>query len=94
MFKAHIQIIALLDLPSSSLTLSPRIHLIPEAACYVIQNTLSSLDATELQNSGESTWKKILDQNLRHRNETVQIAAASAMRVLSQQKNCVDDVKR
>lgn len=75
--------------------LSPRNHLITAAACYVVANAISPVDAKALQASAEDPfWRVIVAQGLRHRNSGVQEAAAAAMSSLSQLIDCSYDVNR
>ncbi|EJC98100.1 TBCD protein [Fomitiporia mediterranea MF3/22] len=84
-----------IDSVASSVVSSPRNYVITEAACYVIANSISSEESDSLRmTSIEPYWRVIILQGLRHRNSTVQEAAAAAMHSLSQLKDCSEDVKR
>ncbi|KAH8114535.1 armadillo-type protein [Phellopilus nigrolimitatus] len=78
------KIFNLLDSVPSTMILSPRNHLITAAACYVVANAISPVDAKALQASAEDPfWRVIVAQGLRHRNGEVQEAAAAAMSSLN-----------
>lgn len=77
----------------STLLSTPRNHLITEAACLFISNALSAEEIQEYSTSAnKSYWRRIIDVGLRHRNSSVQEAAASAMASLSRLTDCSDDV--
>ncbi|PAV17192.1 TBCD [Pyrrhoderma noxium] len=71
---------ALLNVVPPSMSSSQRNHLITEAMCCLIANALSPLESSSLDQSSQTPyWKKVIDQGLRHKNSSVQEAAAQAM---------------
>ncbi|KAL5520109.1 hypothetical protein ACEPAG_1769 [Sanghuangporus baumii] len=89
------KIFRLIDSVPSTMVLSPRNHLITEAACYLIANSMSAKDSDNLHDlSTEPFWRTIIFHGLKSRNDCVQEAAAAAMGSLSRLKDCSEDCKR
>ena len=85
----------MLNIVPPSMSSSQRNHLITEAMCCLIANALSALESSSLDQSSQTPyWKKVIDQGLRHKNSSVQEAAAQAMLSLSKLKDCTHEVER
>jgi hypothetical protein len=77
-----------LSLVPSKTILAPRNSQLTEAACLVVASSLT-LEEIKLEDSSVvAHWKTYVDQGLRHRNEAVQVAAASALGTLSSHVDC------
>ncbi|KAL5524601.1 hypothetical protein ACEPAF_9741 [Sanghuangporus sanghuang] len=89
------EIFRLIDSVPSAMVLSPRNHLITEAACYLIANSISSTDSDNLHDlPTEPFWRTIIFHGLKSRNGDVQEAAAAAMGSLSRLRDCSEDCGR
>jgi hypothetical protein len=72
----------------SKTVLSPRNHMVTEAACLLISTALTR---TEIELGTQSVvphWRRLLDHGLRHRTETVQVAAAAAVTTVTGLVDC------
>ena len=80
----------------SAIISSPRNHLITEAACYVIANSISSIGAEVLRDplSRDAFWNGLITQALRHRRAEVQEAAAAAFSSLSELDDQTEIINR
>ena len=84
-----------MDFVPSTIILSPRNHLITEAACHVIANSLSAKEVVTLRGTTtEPFWRRVIFHGLKSRNSNVQEAAAAAMRSLSRLRDCSEDCQR
>ncbi|KAF8635864.1 hypothetical protein AX15_000054 [Amanita polypyramis BW_CC] len=73
---------------------SNRYDIVTAAACRMIASTLTSKQLSPINDSRIPRWKKIVEFGLKHRNPSVQEAAAEAMRRVSLLQDCTQDVKR
>jgi tubulin-specific chaperone D len=73
---------------SSKSVLAPRNSALIEASCLLISTSLTKEEIDLGDGSAVPHWRKILDYGLRHRTETVQVAAASALKTLSSLVDC------
>ena len=84
-----------MDSVPSTIILSPRNHLITEAACHLIANSLSAKEAVALRGATtEPFWRRVIFHGLKSRDGNVQEAAAAAMRSLSRLRDCSEDCQR
>ncbi|THH10470.1 hypothetical protein EW145_g1291 [Phellinidium pouzarii] len=86
LFEHHRRnIFDLLGSVPSTMVLSPHNHLLTEAACHIVANSISSMEVEMLRkpSSKDAYWKVIVTHGLRHRHSDVQEAAAAAMAPLS-----------
>jgi hypothetical protein len=88
------QIFSYLNHVSQKQVLSPRNSLLTEAGCRFIANTLTKEEVEVDSKSTVPHWRKILDAGLRHRTDTVHVAAAEAMATLSSLVDCSSAVNR
>ncbi|KAH7912534.1 ARM repeat-containing protein [Hygrophoropsis aurantiaca] len=72
--------------------IAPRNEIVHSSACYLIASSLT-LKVIELQEkSPVPHWRKIIEAGLRHRNTSVQEAAAVSMEAMSRHVDCSRDL--
>ena len=84
-----------LDLVPSKLLLTQRNAFLTEAACYLISESISleTISSASIP-SPIPYWRNVIDHSIKHYNDKVHAAAASALSSLSKIKDCSQDVKR
>ncbi|EGO23938.1 hypothetical protein SERLADRAFT_450239 [Serpula lacrymans var. lacrymans S7.9] len=71
--------------------LAPRNELVLAATCHLIATTITLPEIELKDDSAVPYWRKIVDQGLRHRNDTVQEAAAASMAAISSLVSAIFD---
>lgn len=83
----------LIHVPKKYLT-TTRNEAIAAAACRLIANSITSTEIDLAEKSSVPWWKEIVEMGLKHRNKSVQEAAADAMAQVSRLGDCTADLSR
>jgi tubulin-specific chaperone D len=68
--------------------------MVSAAACVLISKTITAAEIESGEKSSVPAWRDILGHGLKHRNTTVQEAAAEALSSVSKLVDCSDVVDR
>lgn len=88
------QIFEIISRLSDDVLFGRRYDIVTAATCRLIASTFTSKRLTAKGELQAPRWKRIVEFGIKHRNPSVQEAAAEAMGRISEFQDCTQDVER